>query len=334
MAAFAASLETQGLHPFLMPVGVDRREGGACIRCRTCDGFPCKLDAKCDAELRAMRPALDTGNVRLLTRAYAERLETDGGRIAAAVLVRNGAPLRVRAERFVVACGAVNSAALLLRSEVANSSGLLGRNYMVHNSTFFMGVDPRRRNTVTFQKTLGLNDWYLAGDDTDVPLGNVQMLGKLQGPMLKAARPWLPMPLADYVAAHSVDLYLTTEDLPERSNRVEVRRDGRIRVHWTPINLGPHRELVKRTSRAVRRAGYPIVLTERMGIATNSHMCGTAVMGEDPAQSVLDPGCRSHDVPNLWLADSSGFPSSAALNPALTIAANALRVAAREEILR
>jgi choline dehydrogenase-like flavoprotein len=142
------------------------------------------------------------------------------------------------------------------------------------------------------------------------------------------------MPVADYVAARSVDLYLTTEDLPQPQSRVLVDRDGGIRVHWTPNNLEPHRELVRRVSRAVRRAGYPIVLTERMDIATNSHMCGTAVMGHDPATSVLDPGCRSHDVPNLWIVDSSCFPSSGALNPALTIAANALRVAARREILR
>jgi choline dehydrogenase-like flavoprotein len=108
---------------------------------------------------------------------------------------------------------------------------------------------------------------------------------------------------------------------------VTVGPDGRIRVCWTPNNLRSHRELVRRLARAVRRAGYPIVLTQRMDIATNSHMCGTAVMGHDPRTSVLDPSCRSHDVENLWLVDSSCFPSSAALNPALTIAANALRVA-------
>jgi choline dehydrogenase-like flavoprotein len=217
---------------------------------------------------------------------------------------------------------------------LAGSSGLLGRNYMVHNSTFFMAVDPRRRNPVAFQKTLGLNDWYLPTPDSAYPLGNVQMLGKLQGPMLKSARSWLPRPLARTIASRSVDLYLTTEDLPRAENRVVVRRGGGVSVDWTPNNLEPHRELVRRMTRAVRRAGYPLVLTERMGIATNSHMCGTAVMGEDPRTSVLDPGCRSHDVPNLWVVDSSCFPSSSALNPALTIAANALRVAARKEILQ
>jgi choline dehydrogenase-like flavoprotein len=327
IAELAASLRAQGLHPFSMASAVDRREGGRCVRCRTCDGFPCRLDAKGDADVFAVRPALQHDTVRLLTRTCVGRLETSGGVITEARAERDGAPLRIRARRFALACGAANSAALLLRSgDVANSSGLVGRNYMVHNSTFFMGVDPRRRNPVSFQKTLGLNDWYL-GDGDRFPLGNVQMLGKLQGAMLKSARKWLPMPVADYITAHSVDLYLTTEDLPDRDNRVTIGPDGRIRVRWTPNNLRSHRELVRRLTRAIRRAGYPIVLTERMGIATNSHMCGTAVMGHDPRTSVLDPTCRSHDVENLWLVDSSCFPSSAALNPALTIAANALRVA-------
>jgi choline dehydrogenase-like flavoprotein len=154
------------------------------------------------------------------------------------------------------------------------------------------------------------------------------MLGKLRGPMLKAARRPLPMPLADYIAGHSIDLYLTTEDVPDPENRVTVDPRGGIRVHWTPNNLRPHRELVRRMTRAIRRAGYPIVLTKRMDIATNSHMCGTAVMGTDPARSVVDPQCRAHDVENLWIADAASFPSSAALNPALTIAANALRIGA------
>ena len=166
---------------------------------------------------------------------------------------------------------------------------------MVHNSTFFMAVNPARRNDTAWQKTLGLNDWYEAGPDTPYPLGNLQMLGKLQAPMVKAARPWAPMWALKMVTDRSLDIYLTTEDLPRPDNRVTVDGD-KIMISWTPNNLAPHQELVKRVSRAVRKAGYPIVLTERMGIATNSHMCGTAVAGTDPATSVLNPDCRSHDV--------------------------------------
>jgi choline dehydrogenase-like flavoprotein len=189
-----------------------------------------------------------------------------------------------------------------------------------------MAVNPGRRNDTAWQKTLGLNDWYQAGPDTPYPLGNLQMLGKLRAPMIKSARPWAPMWALKMITDRSLDIYLTTEDLPRPDNRVTIDGD-KIMITWTPNNLDPHKELVKRVSRAVRKAGYPIALTERMGIATNSHMCGTSVAGIDPRLSVLNPDCRTHDVDNLYLVDGSFFPSSAALNPALTIAANALRVA-------
>ena len=275
------------------------------------------------------------GLVRLLVGAYVRRLHTntDGDAVTAAEADVAGRTVRIEAKTFVASGGAANSAALLLRSVsnqhprgLGNSSGQLGRNYMVHNSTFFLAVNPARRNDTAWQKTLGLNDWYDAGPDTPYPLGNLQMLGKLQAPMVKAARSWAPMWALKMVTERSLDIYLTTEDLPRPDNQVTVDGD-KIMISWTPNNLTPHHELVKRVSRAVRKAGYPIVLTERMGIATNSHMCGTAVAGTDPSASVLDPNCRSHDISNLFVVDSSFFPSSAALNPALTIAANALRVA-------
>src|SRR5439155_26600215 len=154
------------------------------------------------------------------------------------------------------------------------------------------------------------------------------MLGKIQGPMVKAARPWVPMPLLNYLTSHSIDIYLTTEDGPDPNNRIVVGSDGRIMVHWRPNNLVPHKQLVRRVARAVRRAGYPLIFAERMGIDVNSHQCGMVVMGTDPQRSVLDPNCRAHDVDNLWVVDSACFPTSGGLNPALTIAANALRVAA------
>jgi choline dehydrogenase-like flavoprotein len=318
-----------------MPMGVDRREGGSCIRCATCDGFPCQVDAKSDAEIRAVRPAVDAG-VRLMTRTRVRRLESspDGKRVIAAIAENGGGLVRILAQRFVLAAGAVNTAALLLASSddkhphgLSNSSDSVGRRYMVHNSTFFVAIDPRRRNDVVFQKTLGVNDWYLPSAHTDIPLGNLQMLGKLQADSVKASRPWAPMPALRHLTAHSVDMYLTTEDLPDLDNRVVLRGDGRIGIRWTPNNLGPHQQLVKTVRSVMRKAGYPLIFSERMNIATNSHQCGTAVMGEDPATSVVAPSCSSHDLDNLWVADSSVFPSSTAMNPALTIAANALRVA-------
>jgi choline dehydrogenase-like flavoprotein len=332
---FAVLLRQQGLHPFHMANGmhlpsmVERRADA------TADGSPSSTGNKSDAENRAVLPALESPSVRLLLGGYVRRLHTndDGDVVTAAEAEVAGRTVRIEAKTFVVSGGAVNSAALLLRSAnsqhpngLGNASGLLGRNYMVHNSTFFLAVNPVRRNDTAWQKTLGLNDWYEAGPDMPYPLGNLQMLGKLRAPMVKAARSWVPMSALKMVTGRSLDIYLTTEDLPRTGNRVTVDGD-KIMISWTPNNLTPHHELVKRVRRAVRKAGYPIVLTERMGIATNSHMCGTAVAGTDPSASVLDPYCRSHDVSNLFVVDSSFFPSSAALNPALTIAANALRVA-------
>lgn len=332
---FAAALRRQGLRPFHTPNGMNLDSQEQRRAATTGDGSPSESDVKSEAENRVLRPALESTDVRLLIDAKVTKLLTaaDGHTVVAAEAELRGRTIRIEAAQFVVAAGAVNSAALLLRSAtdrhpdgLGNSSGLLGRNYMVHNSTFFVGLDPRRRNDTAWQKTLGVNDWYEAGDTNEYPLGNLQMLGKLQGAMIKNARPLVPMWALDAATARSLDIYLTTEDLPRLDNRVRVDGD-RILVYWRPNNIEPHRELVRRVTRAVRRAGYPFVITQRMGIETNSHMCGTAVAGHDPARSVLDARCRSHDVDNLWLVDGSFFPSSAALNPALTIAANALRVA-------
>jgi len=339
----ADSLRKSGLRPFVMPAGVDYGAGGGCILCSTCDGYPCKIDAKCDAEMRALRPALANGKTDLLANTFIDRLETsvDGRILIAATGIRKGGsiksgePIRIQAKHFVLACGAVNTAALLLKSAnsqhpngIGNGSDLVGRNYMVHNSTFMLAVDPRRRNDVAFQKTLALNDWYLGSAASGFPLGNVQMLGKIRAPMVRGMYPWLPTAIARYITDHSVDLYLTSEDLPDRENRVTFDRErNTIKVFWRPNNLRAPLELVQATKKALHTAGYPVVFTQRMGIATNSHQCGTALMGHDQASSVVNVAGHLHEVDNVWLADSSPFPSSAAVNPALTIAANAMRVA-------
>lgn len=335
-------LRRQGVTAADASIAVDRRPGGSCIRCRTCDGFPCRLGAKGDAETRGIEPAIRTGNVTLETSVEVSRLVTNsaGTRVTCALGTRNGQPVEVRARTFIVSAGAVNSARLLLMSAndrhpngLANSSGLVGRRYMVHNATFMVAVDPRRRNETHFQKTMSINDWYL-GSDSGEPLGNIQMLGKLQGPMLKAARPHLPERLLDLVTKYSVDLYLESEDLPDPENRVTLTPAGVPLINWTPNNLGAHRDLIRTARRMLRTAGYPLVVHETMGIATNSHMCGTVVAGDSPARSVLDTHCRAHDVENLFVVDGSFFPSSAAMNPALTIAAQAVRVAREADVLR
>lgn len=335
MADFVDSARQQGLHPYAMPEAVDRRDGGACIRCATCDSFPCQVDAKGDADVAAVRPALTSPNVRLLTNAAVTRLETDrsGNRVVAAHMRHAGRPVTVRAGRFAVAAGAVNTAALLLRSAshahpsgLANGSDQLGRNYMAHVTTFLLGMDPRHTNDVVFQKTLGINDWYLPGPTNSYPLGNVQGLGKLQGAMVKNARKLVPMPVLDAATRRTLDLFLQSEDLPLPHNRVQVDSAGRITLTRNASNLATHHELLARMKKVLRSAGYPIVLHQQLGIEATSHQCGTACMGEDAASSVVDPNGKAHELDNLWIADSSVFPSSAAVNPALTIAALALRL--------
>lgn len=337
LADLAARLQAQGLHPFHLPVGIDRHPGGRCVRCGTCDSFPCMIDAKNDADVRAVRPALQSPTVALATGLRIDRLVTtaDGSRVERAVGARGGESVEVRAPSFVVACGAANSAALLLRSAsgthpdgLANSSGLVGRNYMHHVTSAVMAVDPRRPVTTRYQKTIALNDYYERGPTQPYGLGNVQGVAKLQPGMLVAARRGVPRPVLKYLTDHSVDLWVQTEDLPDPENRITLRGD-RIVHRYRKNNVEAHEALLREVRRMLRRAGFPFVFVQRMGIATNSHQCGTCRAGHDPATSVLDADCRAHDVENLHVVDASFFPSSAALNPGLTIAANALRVADR-----
>jgi choline dehydrogenase-like flavoprotein len=318
-----------------LPMGIDLGETGRCIRCQTCDGFPCKLHAKADADVSCVRPALKTGNLTLKTRCFVRRLITsvDGRKIEAAEIEKDGNRERVQGGLFVVSCGAVNSAALLLRSSksgtsgLANQSDLVGRHYMVHNNTIMLSIDPWRRNSTVFQKTLYVNDFYLKGNARyPFPLGHIQLIGKVQASMLKPQIRSLPTFLLKQLANRSADWWLFSEDLPSLENRVTVDSQGRIFIRWTPNNLPAHRELVREAKRMATRAGFAVKLTRRAGIEVNSHQAGTLRAGLDPATSVLDPFCRAHDINNLYVIDSSFFPSLPVMNPALTIAANALRV--------
>ena len=344
----AKNLQSQGLHPFPLPIGIDLDEPdrltGRCFRCMTCDGFPCPALAKSDADVNAVRPAREYRNVTLIRNAEVRKLITapDGKRVVAVEAWATNERQEKEVQRFeselvVVSCGAVNSAALLLRSAsdkhpngLANSSGLVGRNYMAHLNGTVMAVHPWRRNRTVFQKTLAMNDWYFKGPGCDYPLGNVQLIGKLQKKMLLADQPWLPGPLSMYLADHSVDWWVLSEDLPKAENQVTLTREGKIQVSLaTPTNVGAHRRLMTELCRALRQAGYWLILAKRWPSDENcSHQVGTLKFGRDPRTSVLNEYCRAHEVENLFVVDGSFFPSSAAVNPALTIMAQALRVGA------
>ena len=333
----AERLREQGVNPCANSMGVDRRAGGRCVRCATCDGFPCQLDAKSDAQTCGIDPAIATGNARLLTGMRVRQIVTDrsGRRVEHLVAENRDGRVQVTGARFVLAAGAVNSAALLLASAadehqrgLANSSDQVGRNFMMHNNAHILAIDLNRPNDVTFQKTLSVNDWYLDGGD-GFPLGAMQLIGKVQGLMMKATAPrGVPLRVLDAIAARSVEWLIMSEDLPSADNRVTVDVDGQITTARVARGERTHRRLLKRAKRLLRAAGYDAILTQHFDIGMNSHQCGTVVAGTDPATSVLDPWCKAHDLENLWVIDGGFFPSSAAMNPALTIAAQALRVVA------
>lgn len=336
VADLAARLRAAGVRPAATSMGIDLRPAGSCVRCATCDGFPCSLGAKSDAETCALDPALATGHVRLLTGVRVTRVETDasGARVTRLHAEGPQGPLEVEADRVVLSAGAVASAALLLASAsgshphgLANGSDQVGRRFMMHNNAHIAAIDLDRRNDVVFQKTLQVNDFYSDGGD-GLPLGTLQLLGKVQGSMMKSWATRTPRVLLDRIAERSVEWLVMSEDLPHADNRVTLDPDGTVRTTRRAVGTSTHRRWLKRAKALMRASGYDVVATQPFDISMNSHMCGTVVAGADPTTSVLDPWCRSHQVENLWVVDGGFFASSAAMNPALTIAAQALRVVA------
>jgi choline dehydrogenase-like flavoprotein len=337
MAQLVRQMQHLGLHPSPLPLGlINPGEESGCCLCNTCNSFPCRIGAKSDAETCGVRPALEASNVELWTNANARRLLTDrrGQKVAAVEVEHNGETVRVDASYVIVSCGAVNSATLLLRSGgdahprgLANSSGLVGRRYMAHLATMMQGFTPLRRNDIVFQKTVAINDFYLRGPGTRYPLGHIQSQGRTHGVMAQTVVPWIPVEAYDWWVARGVDWLVMSEDLPRHDNSVVVDSDGRIRLHYVPNNVRPHKRLVKETTRILHRLGFWKVMTHSHLTKNTTHQCGTVVFGADPRTSVLDTWCRTHDVENLFVVDASFFPSSAAVNPGLTIVAQALRVA-------
>lgn len=334
-----------GHRPFHIPLGVmlDEKDPhkSRCIRCNTCDGFPCMVNAKSDSQVVCIDPALEHPNVTLLTNALAERLETSpsGREVTKVHVTREGRAEEYSADIVVVSCGAINSAALLLRSGnerhsrgLANSSDVVGRHYMCHNNSVMLAVS-RHENPTVFQKTLAVNDYYFGADDFDYPLGHIQMLGKSDLDQLRGEAPaFAPNMALDQMARHSIDFWLTSEDLPDPNNRVTVE-NGSIRMEYKENNIEGHKRLVKRLKGMLNELGCEHHLLEataylgkKIPIAGTAHQCGTVRFGSDPRTSALDVHCRTHDVDNLYVVDGSFFPSSTAVNPALTIIANALRV--------
>jgi choline dehydrogenase-like flavoprotein len=339
MEEIVDGLRRQGLHPSPLPLGLRDH----CVYCDTCNSFACKVHAKSDAAVCCIDEAVKRPNVTLATNTEAHRFITDGRgrRVVAVEATRNGQRVRIEASLFVASCGAVNSAALLLRSNdahvagLANSSGLVGRRYMAHLATMMQGVDFNRANDTRFQKTVAINDFYLKGPDTPYPLGQIQSQGRTHPIMAQQAGPsWITpfsrcVPLSWYqrYVERGVDWLMMSEDLPSADNRVTIH-NGQIRLQYRRSNERAHKDLVRHAQRVLRQVGlrFPVPPMS-LGTSNTTHQCGTLCFGTDPATSVLDPFCRAHDVDNLFVVDASFFPSAAAVNPGLTIVAQALRVA-------
>lgn len=343
-----------GLQPFHTPLGILLDEANPhaseCIRCNTCDGFPCLVHAKADAEVIALEPALGHENVTLLTNSYVDSLETSAsGREVTKVLVkRNGRHEEYSGAIVVLSCGAINSAALLLRSAndphpsgLANCSGVVGRHYMGHVNSVLMAVS-KCPNPTVFQKSLSVNDFYFGSDDFSYPMGHISFVGKLDADALSGGAPAItPGFTLEMMAKHSLDFWLTSEDLPDPENRVTLDREGNIVLNYKPNNEEGHKRLtakLKALMNSQRKCdvhGHAchqglfsrnLYVGQRIPLAGVAHQNGTIRFGRDPKSSALDVNCKAHDIDNLYVVDASFFCSSGAVNPALTIMANALRV--------
>src|SRR5215471_5641895 len=343
-------LMAAGYRPFPAPSAVMLNERNmaysSCIRCQTCDGFPCLVHAKSDAEVVAVRPALEFPNVTLLRNAKALKLETnaDGTAVTEVVAEVGGQREVFRGDIVVVSCGAANTAKLLLMSAnaahpngLANGSDQVGRNYMFHNSQAVLALS-REPNPTMFQKTLALNDFYFGTEGFEYPMGNIQMIGKSLGPMYRGEKPietmLAPMGALDDIAKHAVDFWLSTEDLPNPDNRVTVDRDGKLTLSYTPNNRVAEQKLYEKLKSMLGQLGiHPDYLIPRsiymksdIPIAGCAHQAGTCRFGTDAKSSVLDANCKAHELDNLYVVDTSFFVSIGAVNPSLTAIANAIRV--------
>ena len=343
------NLTAAGYHPFPAPCAVMLDEQNmaysTCIRCQTCDGFPCLVHAKSDAETVAVRPAVEFSNVTLLRNAKALKLHTNANGTAVTEVVADVAGQRdvFRGDIVVVSCGAANSAKLLLMSAndkhpngLANGSDQVGRNYMFHNSQAVLAISLEPNPTI-FQKTIALNDFYFGMDGFEYPMGNIQMTGKSLGPMYRGEKPLetalLPMGLLDNLARHAVDFWLTTEDLPDPENRVTVNQAGNLTLSYTPNNQMARQKLYDKLKSMLSVLGmHPhliprnIYMKTEIPIAGCAHQAGTCRFGADPKTSVLDVNCKAHELDNLYVVDTSFFVSIGAVNPSLTAIANSIRV--------
>jgi choline dehydrogenase-like flavoprotein len=385
-----------GIETFPMPLGLKRNDGdpltSRCVRCDTCDGYPCLVHAKSDADINCIRRIMHLPNVTLMTNSRVTRLLTNGAgtAITGVEVMHSGTANNepavsdsrhmaiYTAGLFALCAGAVNSAVILLASAndkhptgLANRSDQVGRNFMYHQADALLAIT-LERNEDSYTKTWGTNHFYLKDPDPayPFPLGQVQPVGSFHSEMMKGDAPFLtPGFVLEGLKHYAVPWWLTTEDLPDPDNRVTLHNttplsagnsqpgilgahpskdtgspnescpvtdaaSGRIQLTYTPNNVESFERLKDRWVEVLKKAGHATTsvplhayFKKRIPIEGVGHQNGTCRMGTDPATSVLDVHCKAHDLDNLYVVDASFFVSASAVNPSLTIIANAIRVA-------
>lgn len=350
-------LAAKGMTPSPLPLGVDyesdNSKNGNCVLCPTCAGHPCLTLGKSDARTICIAPSIKNPNVTLLTNTKALRFEAKGKEVKSLLCEKYGAEIKIKSDVFILAAGAVNSAVLLLNSAqsghengLGNSSGLVGRNYMFHTTSAMASIMWHEIGAV-FPKTFCVMDYYFNDKDGgfDYPMGQIQSLPAMTGPYVEGQvshiipHKYFPNWISDFLAKRMIGFMIMSEDLPKPENRVRINHDGEIVLEYTPNNLEGHKRLINKLQNALR--GYSIgnrtmfephfEIDQMIPLLGTAHQCGTLKFGDNPKESVLDTDCKMHDLDNLYVTDSSFFPSSSAVNPALTIIANSLRIA---EILK
>jgi choline dehydrogenase-like flavoprotein len=340
-------LEEIGLKPFPIPLAVslpqDSQKNVPAVNIENFDGFPDPTEAKAEGYTVGLKPILNKENVTLITQAYVSKLVTDteGKRVVKVIALVDGIEQEFVSDNVIVACGAVNSAALLLRSAnekhpngLANGSGMVGRNLMLHHNGCLVAFIKGPNNSL-LQKSFGLADYYHKGADGSFPLGEIQLMGRNDPDTINwLAKDIFPGKSYEELKAHSIDFWLTAEDLPSPENRVTLREDGSIRITYQRNNYEAFNRLKEALKKIFEDLGkidtdYVDTIWEGydLDVSGMSHQNGTLRFGSDPNTSVLNLNCKAHELDNLYVVDASFFPSCGAFNPSLTIVANALRVA-------
>jgi choline dehydrogenase-like flavoprotein len=322
----------RGLAPFPLPLAID---ADRCLRCPTCPGYACPNGARASSVTRAIDPARRDHDLVLREHCEAERFEVIGGRVRGVWLRDRATGERelLRAGVYLLAAGAIGTPVLLLRSGLTGRSNQVGRNHMCHLGAAAIGIFARPTGAAQrFAKQVGLSDFYLGTPGFEHKLGYAQVV-PVPGPLSLAEHAPLPIPQRLARALHERALLLvgSIEDLPQPRNRVSLGSGDTIclqrRFHAYDVLRA--KRLVRELRRLLRAAGASL----RLGhVAANAHahvahQVGTARFGRDPRTSVIDAQCRLHGQDDVYVVDGSFFPTSLGVGPALTIIANAVRVA-------